>query len=771
METVAVVESVPRETSIPMPIYLLSLASDWDQNSYIGLPEQFITRHPELKIPQIPDSSKAWDDASKLPIFTCTVDLHPGVKVRAWAIGNYVFIGGMAGPQGMQIHTGGRKVEEVEPFIKVEPVGKAFHKTVERDIRDSYYSRMSKKQVIDTYGDTYDYGHQRKIEGIPWNYLKVNVSINAAALVTNAPQGWVQHEGLVKCPRPEGGTVDLDTYGPDARVFRASQDFFGLALTWDESLDSGNSSDGSCDYRWMRTHRLLGDSFTIKQGKDTLWKRFLDSYEDRSKLSKGVKSTLTKKGIKENVEKLKTEEPLLWSYVAWLHNEKVRDGISNNTLLAAFLEARGQDYNTLKQAVQESMAFALTTTASPRYRKEEPENRDICLGLPGAKDKDEEKRAKKEWYLRKTNKSQAEGIGVSPEAHPKLLACIESGAIPLGLFHKAGDQLHLINVEFDLWERALEREGWAGPLCEIAEDASRRTTYEKVVTMYIAFLFRIEKYLDRHTGKGKKWRAFPKFVKSEWELEMNEAAEGGTTKRRSAMTPIPDNHARTITVPYVAMAIHGVRTTYCYSLDYQVFEEMTVDRESSTPIVNELERKLNGRDDYGLMYYTLTGTDRNTGYPTFLIIFERRKENTHVHFHRVHPNRSKEGKPTPATRLVEECYRYMAGNVRAEEIYAQQGDLIFIKTEQAVELTPEAKHVKEFESHAFKPMEGKPILLIPNEAKSIKNRLGFIYSEGIWMVDHPEHEPLKGIPAGMYEVRRCKSFEASPKGVWVLNID
>jgi hypothetical protein len=187
--------------------------------------------------------------------------------------------------------------------------------------------------------------------------------------------------------------------------------------------------------------------------------------------------------------------------------------------------------------------------------------------------------------------------------------------------------------------------------------------------------------------------------------------------------------------------------------------------------VNELELKLNGRDDYGLMYYTLTGTPRNTGYPAFLIIMERRKSGTHVHFHRVHPCRSKDGKPTPACRLVEECYRYMAGNVRAEEIYAQQGDIIFLKTEQTVQIPDDAKAVKEFESHAFKPLEDKPILLIPNETKSIKNRLGFIYSEGVFMVDHPEHEPIKGIPAGMYEVRRCKSWEANPKAVWVLTID
>jgi hypothetical protein len=205
-------------------------------------------------------------------------------------------------------------------------------------------------------------------------------------------------------------------------------------------------------------------------------------------------------------------------------------------------------------------------------------------------------------------------------------------------------------------------------------------------------------------------------------------------------------------------------------MDYQVFEENTVDRESRTPIPYELETKLNGRDDYGLMYYTLTGSATNTGYPTFLIIFERRAKGTFVHFHRVHPCRSKEGKKTPASRLTQECYRYMAGNIRAEEIFAQQGDLIFLQSTQAIQIG-EAKRVKEFESHAFMPTEGKPILLIPNEAKSIKNRLGFIYSEGPFRVVHPEHDNLEHMPAGTYEVRRCKSYENNPTGVWSLNID
>jgi hypothetical protein len=697
-------------------------------------------------------------------LLKCIVELAPGISVRAYAWENYIFIDSnttMYGGDSLNTHM--MEIVEVEPFVTVTPIGNAYHKTVQREVRTTYWSQTSKQNIVDTYGEYRDYSNRgQDVPGIPWNYLKVLVT---AADGTSA-------ECECKFMRPDAGVIDLDAFGPTSTVFRASHTFFGLNLTWEESLNNSEQRSYSDD-RWPKTWRLL-KRFEIKQGKAALWERFLGMYESRARFTKGVKAAESKKGIRENLERLKTEEKLLWDFYAWLHDEKTRNGVSNNSLIAAFLEARGTDYDTLKTSLTEAMEGAINSEHAPSGtwvdRSGMPENRDICLALPGAKDKDEEKRAKKEWYLKKSAREQGIGLGISPQAHPKLLNAVEEGRIPLSLFHKAGDQLALVNVEFDLWEKAFEREGWEEILCSIAQNAAGRTTYEKNVTPYIAFLFRIEGYLTRHTERGKKWRAMPKFIQSEWELEMNEAEEGGTTKRRSALTPIPDNDARTITVPYCAMAISGVRTTYCYSLDYQVFEENTIDRESGTPIVNELELKLNGRDDYGLMYYTLTGTPRNTGYPAFLIIFERRKSGTHVHFHRVHPCRSKDGKQTPACRLIEECYRYMAGNVRAEEIYAQQGDLIFIKTEQTVELS-DAKGVKEFESHAFKPMEDKPILLIPNETKSIKNRLGFIYSEGMFMVDHPEHEPVRGIPAGMYEVRRCKSWEANPKAVWVLTID
>jgi hypothetical protein len=757
MTTASDVLPEPKTFSAPSPSVIIG-PEHFGPN---GSPEHILQtlKHPAPAV--VPGLVNQYNAPARGRLLACTVDVAPGVRLKAHAWENYIFVTSDAPHFAPQVNAWGYAVVEVdEPFLTAEVISKGYHKTVERDVPswNSWSRRTEKKSVVDTYGENYHVS----TPGIPWNYLKLRVK---------ALDG-VTAEVEAKFIRPEAGVIDIDHYNDGkSTTFRASYNFYGLELAWDESIT--NDINHYSDDRWPKTHRLL-NLFEIKQGKPALWARFLGMYEDRGKLTKGVKAVEAKKGICENLERLKSEEKLLWAFYAWLHDEKTRKGVSNNSLLAAFLENRGTDYEVLKSSLTEAMEAAGKGDRPSGMYKDHgvPENRGICLALPGAKDKDEERRSKKEWYLKRSAREQGIGLGISPEVHPKLLKAVEEQRIPLSLFHKAGDQLSLVNVEFDLWEKAFDREGWEEVLCEIARNAASRSTYAKNVTPYIAFLFRIEGYLDRHTGKGKKWRSMPKFVNSEWELEMAEVEEGGTTKKRSALTPVPDNETRVITVPYCAMAIHGIRTTYCYSFDYQVFEENTIDRESNTPIANELERRLNGRDDYGLMYYTLTGTPQNTGYPAFLIIFERRKAGTHVHFHRVHPCRSREGKPTPACRLIEECYRYMAGNIRAEEIYAQQGDLIFLKTEQTVNIPEDAKHVKEFESHAFKPLEeGKGILLIPNEAKSIKNRLGFIYSDGVFEVNHPEHEPIKGIPAGMYEVRRCKSWEANPHAVWVLTID
>lgn len=691
------------------------------------------------------------EEKSREKLLECAVSLPTGHNgIRAWGFKNYIFVGDDRG-----IHPWPLSPEKVEePFVKVEPTGPAFQRTVQIERRTNGYPyRTEKVSMLDSYGGRWN-GNREEGE-IPWNYLPCR-----------ATAGEVTADLTLRFPRPNQGTCDLFALGQDSTIVKCSTDFFGLKLDW--SVNLRGNPDGYGDNEWTLTRNLL-KNFDILQGKEVLWRRFLDTQRYRETMTKGLKATASKKGIRENLDRLKTEDPITYSFFVWLHDEKTRNGTSNNTLLSAFLEARGGSFNDLREGLLLAMQTALDVEPSFNWKERTTETRAYALALPGAGDKNDERRAKREWNLRKGAKEQAIGLGVDADRHPKLLAAIEALEIPLSLFHEPGDALALVNVEFDLWEAALKREGWKEVLCEIAQSASRRAQYEKNVTPYLAFLFRIEKYLDRHSGKGKKWRSMPKFVKSEYELEMTEAEEEGTTKKRSALTPVPDNETRVLTVPYVSMAVHGVQTTYCYSLNYQVFEEHTLDVESLTPITHELEVKLNGRDDYGLMYYTLTGSARNTGYPAFLIIFERRKAGTHVHFHRVHPCRSKDGKKTPASRLIQECYRYMAGNVRAEEIAAQQGDLIFIPANEETDFT-EAQGVLEFESHAFSSSDGTRVSLLPREVKSIKNRLGFIKATGDLLVNHPEHEPVK-LPAGIYEVRRCKSWEANPKAVWVLTID
>ena len=701
------------------------------------------------------------------------------LTIKAWAWGDYVFV---CGDDYEPYFDPRPSNEDTDPFIQAKPLAPPVHKkwtSWEYTRTDVYYSPVYRDvEEPCSYQQHYDYNQRRYLPGALWNYMQVRVYV-----------GETHADGELRFHRPDGGLLDLDafdantvvTVGGKPRDFKASLNLFGLPLSWDESIERDPNKGIYCS--WAAFTRLI-QNFDIVQGKDALWEQFLARQPDYSKDDKGVKALENKKGVKENIARIKTEEPLLASFYGWIHEGRTQGGTSNNTLLAAFLNEVGGNYELFKKSLREAMIEApgeKTISQSRRGRngvytweyKEAKTRRDICLHLPGAREKNEEKRAQKEWNFRKGAREQAIGLGVSPESHPLLLAAIEANEIPLGIFHRAGDALSFVNVEFDLWEKAFAQPGWKEVLCEIAQNASRRSNFERDITPYIAFLFHLPKYLDRHTDPGPAWRTMPKFVQSEWELEMEEVGEGETAKKRSALTPVADNAKRTVTVPYVAMAIHGVQTTYCYSLDYQVFEENTVDRESKTVVTRDLEIKLNGRDDYGLMYYTLTGSARNTGYPAFLIIFERMKSRrkTRVHFHRVHPCRSKDGKPTPACRLVEECYRYMAGNVRAEEIHAQQGDLIFIKTDQKVDVPADAKAVKEFESHAFVPLDGKPIKLVPNTNKSVKNRLGFLVSEGVFKVQHPEHENIKALPAGTYDVRRCKSFEANPKAIWSYTID
>ena len=257
---------------------------------------------------------------------------------------------------------------------------------------------------------------------------------------------------------------------------------------------------------------------------------------------------------------------------------------------------------------------------------------------------------------------------------------------------------------------------------------------------------------------------------------MNEADENGTSKKRSALTPVADNETGTVTVPYAAMSIGGARTQWCYSKHYHLFTKGFTDPESGGVVLHDLEEKLNGKDDYGLMYYDLNGTRTAQGYPTFLIIFERKIVGTTVHFHRVHPCRSKEGVKTLACELISACYKYMAGNVPAEEIVAQQGDIMLLRYQGAgdpisngAKVHPEVEEgaVLTFESHKFVG----PLSLYKNAAKTPRNRLGYIHAPKGLSILHPEHDNIENLPPGWYEVRRALSYENNPVSSWSRTID
>ena len=503
---------------------------------------------------------------------------------------------------------------------------------------------------------------------------------------------------------------------------------------------------------------------------------------------------------------LAAKHPLEFAFLRWLKHGKTFDKLCNNTLLTSFLKATVPGgVEAVRAALWSAMTTSTEVNTSTSYDDDQPSwrqaMREFCLTLPGASDKAQEEEAKQDWTKRKGNGAQADGLGVTAAEYPLLRAAIEASNIPLSIFHQPDKQP--VNREFGIWELALAQPGWADVIYEIAQDAGRRGTYEKDITPYLAFiLWKLPAYLDRHAPATKgtpkaqvHWKCLPKYVQStQAEIEAN---ENGTVTTRSAFTPVADNENRVVTVPYVAVVVGGVRTQWCYAQQYHLFEQGFSDPISGGIVARDFEPKLNGRDDYGLCFYTLIGTHTATGYPTFLIIFERLtitpafKEHgekhlpacgTRVHFHRVRPQRSKDGVTTPACKLIEACYQYMAGNIPASQITAQQGDMIYIHygaldaasplDQKAKVGDPRISPTLGFESHRHISFSGADIELHPNQAKQPANRLGFMrVPVGGMAVRHPEHEDIEHLDEGWYEIRRCRSWEATPSGIWSLMID
>jgi hypothetical protein len=354
-----------------------------------------------------------------------------------------------------------------------------------------------------------------------------------------------------------------------------------------------------------------------------------------------------------------------------------------------------------------------------------------------------------------------EFVKVDKEKHPLTHEAVHSGTIPLGtFFRKSGDNYFVYNDNWDLWEEMMEK--FPKEAAEIASTCSGRTTYEKDIMSYFYFvLHRLPQYLKEHTGE--EWTCSPRVVNSQNELDPPKAGSGGTAKTRSALTPIVDNETKNVVVPYVSMRIYGgYGTTYCYGLDYNVLD--TGLSWKGNVVTKSVEKELNGRDDYGLMFYTLTGTSQGRGYPTFLIIFERLEKGARVHFHRTHPMRSKGGDYNPIHNWTVGCYKWMIGNVNFERIKAQQGDLAFVEIENFPE--GEIEKVNAYDGHKFDDY----VEYTPYTKKDSQNILGYVNLKKDTVLAHEEHMN-RVIPKGVYEIRQCRSWEANPTGIWSLRID
>jgi len=241
------------------------------------------------------------------------------------------------------------------------------------------------------------------------------------------------------------------------------------------------------------------------------------------------------------------------------------------------------------------------------------------------------------------------------------------------------------------------------------------------------------------------------------DLELEDLESEGVSKRVSALTPTVLESEALVLFPFVSLKMGG---GYAYGHEYVISETGAVDVANPDRGLFDApyEEKLNGRDDYGLLYYTIIGTREFSGYPTFLIILENLGDRKRVHFHRVSPCRYEYGKPTLTTKLVERCYQYMAGNLPASDVDFQQGDLIFVREKEAVFDLNEFELVDQYEGHCFSP----PILYRASQIKK-DNLLGTIVARGEWELKHQEHSDYK-LSAGAWKVYRCKSFERNPAG-------
>jgi len=350
-------------------------------------------------------------------------------------------------------------------------------------------------------------------------------------------------------------------------------------------------------------------------------------------------------------------------------------------------------------------------------------------------------------------------VDIDKDRFPLTHDYVMSGKIPLTTFFSKKEQYFLYNNNWELWEKMLAL--YPTEAVALAAEVSTRKQYDKdLMSYFYHVLYDLPEYLTKHTGRS--WTVKPKLLNDSSALDSSSMANG-VSKERSAMTPIVDNDAGIVTVPFVSVYMPGRFGVYCYAHNYMLLQRGTM--HDGNAVMRDLEAKLNGKDDYGLMCYTLIGTDRGTGYPTFLIIFERLQTGTRVHIHRVNPSRSKDGDKAPIHDWTKNCYNWMAGNVRRDRIKTSQGDLMFVEIEDEVK-REFSTTVNNFDSHSF----DKAVAFCTDVPKSQKNLLGYAQLQADTWLRHPEHED-RLLKMGAYEIRQARSYENNPAGSWSLTID
>lgn len=753
-----------------------------------------------IRDPQHALSSQRIEPPKGEPTRWSTLEVEPGIWVQAVEWGDYIFVHPSAVPNPQHWTRDDafcwtfpwtlKRMPMCEPFFQAQRTGQGHTMNVLHPPSGRrLYGRETKELTSDLSQWTSELDRDKTKDDGPYIYVPLTISYPGAEDV--------QVTFRYSLPNFGEARIVKDQNGHNPKVVCDVQ-IAGFTYRKEKAIKVADEESPLGGLNLILAH--LQNS-KVTDSPDEWWEAFFQVFAkflpEFAQDLVGLKSTLNKKDILPTIERLQKETPLDWKFFQWLQSSGTWNKRKNNSLLATFLQKVGTDYDAtlaaLKGARQKAPhlddvskktypGYSYSFYNASRYSWDNL-RRALCSELPGVREIIQEQEAKNDWRKAQDNLSKADGLGVTASEFPLLRTSLEQGNIPFGVFNQP--QGAPINREFPLWEQALTRKGWSEVISEISKDAARRGTYERNITSYLSFLFRIEKYLERHTGR--KWSAMPKYVQSQWELEMDDPQnENGTATKRSAFTPTVDNEKSIVTVPYVAVSVTGVRTQWCYARHYHIFEEGFLDTISDGIVIRDLEPKLNGRDDYGLCFYTLTGTETARGYPTFLIIFERLqgekskkvKGGTRVHFHRVRPQRSKDGVLTPACQLVEATYQYMAGNIPASEIAAQQGDMIYIKHPndplKAGAKVADPQHASKimFESHEM--VSDIPLVklsLYKSTAASPSNRLGFINAQGGMSVLHPEHENIQNLPAGWYEIRRCRSWEANPKAIWSYTVD